>query len=165
MRSPRASGRRLRSMPPQARPAGTQERVGGCQAPAQMTPSRTPSTPSHARSQACRTGGHSSGARKTASCKTTCKGAYCVRLRRFEGACAGAARAAEGEEDPHSITGAKNSTITCRRRMGSVRCGRHVLDHKNLCCKVTFPSRRPFLEQVHFPQTAPQKSVPDGLGL
>ena len=66
---------RMRS---QARPAGTQERVRGCQAPAQMTPSRTPSTPSHARSQARRTGGHASGARKAASC---------VRLRRFEGAC------------------------------------------------------------------------------
>ena len=101
-RSPRASGWRHHSMRHQARPTGTQERVGWCQTPAQMTPSRTPSTPSHARSQACRTGGHASGARKTASCKTPGKVAYCVRLRRFEGACTGAAWAAEDEEDLHS---------------------------------------------------------------
>ena len=86
VRSPRASGRRNihHSMPSQARPAGTQESVVGCQAPAQTTPSRTPSTPSHTRSQACRTGGHASGARKTVSCKTPGKGAYRVRLRRLK---------------------------------------------------------------------------------
>ena len=50
----------------------------------------------------------------------------------------GAAWAAEDEEDPHSITGGQKINHRRRRRMDSVRCGRHVLDHWNLCCKVTF---------------------------
>ena len=53
MRSPRASGWRRHFMRQWARPAGTRGRVGRCQTPAQKSPSRTPSTSSHAGSQEC----------------------------------------------------------------------------------------------------------------
>ena len=49
----------------------------------QRKSSRTPSTPSHARSQACRTGGHALGAWYTACSMIPGSGVYRVRRRRF----------------------------------------------------------------------------------
>ena len=73
------------SMRLQARPAGTKERVGRCQATAQM-PSRTPSTPSYRRGQARREGGHAFGAQDR-TLHGPWQGECRVHLRRFEGIC------------------------------------------------------------------------------